>query len=86
MTPIELLQSNICKMAGVMMSVEESRDEHHDFPNLPNAHVISYGPVILAASAHQLDLQPHKGDMHDTCMTCERLVPDVMTCFFTGVT
>jgi hypothetical protein len=30
-------------MAGVMTSDEESRDEHHDFPNLPNAHVISYG-------------------------------------------
>jgi hypothetical protein len=86
MTPIELLQSNICKMAGVMMSVEESCDEHHDFPNLPNAHVISYEPVILAAPAHQLDLQPHKGDLHDTCMTCECPVPDVMTSFLTGVT
>jgi hypothetical protein len=47
LTPIELLQSNICKMVGVMTSDEESCDEHHDFPNLPNAHVISYEPVNI---------------------------------------
>jgi hypothetical protein len=65
MTPIELLQITICVMAGVMTSDEESCDEHHDFPNLPNAHVISYGPVLLAAPVHHLDLQPHKSEMHD---------------------
>jgi hypothetical protein len=32
-------------MAGVMTSEEESCDEYHDFPNLPNAYVILYGPV-----------------------------------------